>query len=147
MLVTSADAICRPPSDGESQTIPKYADISSDTSIVIDNGSFHLRAGYSSQDSPCVDVGNYITKYNVKTDSKILYGLGASSASSSFVGHNMSRVGTRSAFENDVTLNFDVMETTLDGLFCTLGIAEYPIKHPIVLTEVPCNPSRKCICL
>lgn len=38
MLVTSADAICRPPSDGESQTIPKYADISSDTSIVIDNG-------------------------------------------------------------------------------------------------------------
>lgn len=56
-----------------------------------------------------MDVGNYITKYNVKTDSKILYGLGASSASSSFVGHNMSRVGTRSAFENDVTLNFDVM--------------------------------------
>ena len=50
-----------------------------------------------------------MTKYSRKTDSKVLYGLGASSTSSSFVGQNMSRIGTKSAFEHDVPLNFDVM--------------------------------------
>ena len=37
--------------------------VSSDTPIVIDNGSYHLRAGYASMDRPHLDIPNLAVRY------------------------------------------------------------------------------------
>lgn len=50
------------------------------------------------------------------------------------------RSGPRSAFDNDVVFQFEIMEYILDFAFDRLGADQSPINHPVLITECACNP-------
>lgn len=108
-----------------------------DLALVIDNGSFMCRAGWSNYSSPSLIFDNILQKCQTKKDKpEIIYTLGSSHSYP-----NSTRLLTRTAFDQQLVYQYEVMELTLDGIFSQLKLDRYPIDYPIVMTEPPCNPT------
>lgn len=107
--------------------------------ILIDNGSFELRAGFASpsgENNPALSMENVISKYkDRKMPENFLL------AGSSCFTDAQSRSAMRSPFDGDVVTNFEVMENVLDYTFLQLGIQSESVNHPLLMTETLCNPS------
>ncbi|KAK6341645.1 Nuclear actin-protein involved in chromatin remodeling [Orbilia brochopaga] len=113
----------------------------SDIAIVIDNGSWNTRVGWSTAQSPWMSFPPVLAKYRDRKAARNFTLVG----NDAYADSN-SRSAAKNAFDNDVVTNFDVMENILDYSFLKLGINDKGgINHPIVMTETLCNPtySRK----
>ncbi|KAG0227057.1 Nuclear actin-protein involved in chromatin remodeling [Actinomortierella wolfii] len=120
---------------------PDYTDYkdsfaSTDTAIVIDNGSAQCRSGWSNEDTPRLIFDNQIAKFR---DRK-------TNVSNTFVGNDvysdpLARSNCRSAFDSGIMCNPEIMEAVLDYIFVKLGIDTESIQHPMVVTEAVCVPA------
>ncbi|SGY61894.1 BQ5605_C007g04619 [Microbotryum silenes-dioicae] len=109
----------------------------STTPIIIDNGSTTLRAGYAVDPNPSLIVDNLNSRYrDRKTNRTIML------AGQHVYADAASRSNIKSPHENDVVVNFDVMENMLDYVFHQLNISssDASIDHPIIMTEALGNP-------
>lgn len=52
-----------------------------------------------------------------------------------------SRVAAKSPFDGQIPINFDILESLFDSIFCKLGIDTTAVEHPIVLTEPIASPN------
>ncbi|KAL1838724.1 hypothetical protein VTJ49DRAFT_2261 [Mycothermus thermophilus] len=109
-----------------------------EASIVIDNGSHSVRAGWSFESKPRLAIPPIMSKYRDRKANKTF----------SFAGHDCyadttSRGHIRNAFEagTGIISNWDVMEHVLDHVFIKLGMngVEVGIDMPIVMTEAVAN--------
>ncbi|XP_062510427.1 actin-related protein 5-like isoform X2 [Corticium candelabrum] len=104
--------------------------------IVIDNGSFHCRAGWASESSPRLIFRNLSAKSKGKRDLEL-----------SSVGNNIGNLETvrwalRTQFDRNVVTHFEAQELVFDYIFSHLGIyTSGHVDHPIVITEPVCNPN------
>ncbi|KAK9727654.1 Nuclear actin-protein involved in chromatin remodeling [Basidiobolus ranarum] len=110
--------------------------LSSNTPLVIDNGSWYCRAGWASEAMPRLNFENMIGKYrDRKTSAGNVIVVGND------INHDpLAKSNTRSAFDNGIVYNTDTMEHILDYTFLQLGIDTDRIRHPILMTEAPCIP-------
>ena len=102
--------------------------------IVIDNGSFECRAGYSIDEEPRLRFRNIVMKSRSKMRE-------------TFVGSideevDFCQVNSKSAFEQNVVTQLDVQETVFDYIFSKLGINSPLMNYPIILSEPLCCPQQ-----
>ncbi|KAH7035577.1 putative chromatin remodeling complex subunit [Microdochium trichocladiopsis] len=106
--------------------------------IVIDNGSSAVRAGWSFESQPRINIPPIMAKYR---DRKL--GKTYSFAGTDCYADTTARGHIRNAFEagSGVVANWDVMEHVLDWTFLKLGMnaADGAIDTPIVITETVAN--------
>ncbi|KAJ1331615.1 actin-related protein 5 [Microdochium nivale] len=106
--------------------------------IVIDNGSSAVRAGWSFESAPQINMPPIMAKYR---DRKL--GKTYSFAGTDCYADTTARGHIRNAFEagSGVVANWDVMEHVLDWTFLKLGMnaADGAIDVPIVMTETVAN--------
>ncbi|KAK5998409.1 Actin-like protein arp5 [Cladobotryum mycophilum] len=106
--------------------------------IVIDNGSYSVRAGWSFESAPRFSMPPVMAKYR---DRKI--GKTFSFAGSDCYADTTARGHIRNAFEagTGIVSNWDVTEHVLDYIFLKLGMNEGSgaIDVPIVMTEAVAN--------
>ncbi|VDM31656.1 unnamed protein product [Hydatigera taeniaeformis] len=101
--------------------------------IVVDNGSFECRAGFSNKDEPMLQFRNVVMKSR-------------SRMRETFVGlldeMDFSQVSSKSAFEQNTVTQLDVQETVLDHIFYNIGIESSGIDFPVILSEPLCCPHQ-----
>ncbi|CAN1746903.1 Actin-related protein 5 [Linum perenne] len=132
-----------------------YSLFSSDTPIVIDNGASYFRIGWAGETEPRIIFRNIVQRPRHKATGDCLY---YSNRLENFVivGETVTivgdhdpallryfdctRSGPRSAFENNVVFQFEIMEYILDFAFDRLGANGSQIDHPVLITECVCNP-------
>ncbi|KAL0472238.1 chromatin remodeling complex subunit [Neurospora intermedia] len=106
--------------------------------IVIDNGSWAVRAGWSFENAPRLAVPPIMAKYR---DRKL--GKTFSFAGQDCYADTSARGHIRNAFEagTGIVSNWDVMEHVLDYVFLKLGMngVDGAIDMPIVMTEAVAN--------
>ncbi|GAA5859405.1 hypothetical protein JCM1840_004599 [Sporobolomyces johnsonii] len=121
-------------------SLPSYYPLLSSPSgpptLCIDNGATTLRAGFSSADSPAIQIDNINAKYRDRKSNRAVM----LSGGEVYVDAT-SRSNVRSPFEGDVVCNFDVMENILDYVLLKMGVTTETLRTPVVMTETLCNPS------
>ncbi len=107
--------------------------------IVIDNGSYEARAGWSFEDSPYLKFRNMVGKPKTSVSKAI--------DSMHLVGDELnefdaSKVQKRSMFDRNVIYHYQSLEHMLDYTFGHLGLSnESSIEYPVLMTEPLCNPN------
>ncbi|KAM0524452.1 hypothetical protein ACHAPE_000546 [Trichoderma viride] len=130
-----------PESDGRQKALEQPGN----AAIVIDNGSSAIRAGWSFESAPRLNIPPVMAKYR---DRKL--GKTFSFAGSDCYADTTARGHIRNAFEagTGIISNWDVTEHVLDYIFLKLGMndASGGIDVPVVMTEAVANLpySRKC---
>ncbi|XP_019432978.1 PREDICTED: actin-related protein 5 isoform X3 [Lupinus angustifolius] len=117
----------------------------SSTPIVIDNGASYFRIGWAGESEPRVVFRNIVQRPRHKVTGETITIVGDHDPAL-FKYFDCSRSGPRSAFENNVVSQFEIMEYVLDFGFDRLGAnGSKQIDHPVLITECVCNPvqSRK----
>ncbi|PWN37790.1 actin-like ATPase domain-containing protein [Meira miltonrushii] len=107
--------------------------------ILIDNGSFELRAGFASpsgESNPAVSMESVISKYKDRKNPENFLLAGSACFTDA-----QSRSAMKSPFDGDVVTNFEVMENILDYTFLQLGVQSETVDHPLLMTETLCNPT------
>uniref|UniRef100_A0A8C8DU51 Actin-related protein 5 n=1 Tax=Oryzias sinensis TaxID=183150 RepID=A0A8C8DU51_9TELE len=106
--------------------------------IVIDNGSFQTRAGWATS---AAELSSLLLQFrSVAARSR------GAARSETQIGNDIPNLEPlrwllKSQFDRNVVVNFEIQELIFDYIFTHLGInSEGSVKHPIVLTEAPCNP-------
>ncbi|KAI8279719.1 Actin-like protein [Colletotrichum sp. SAR11_57] len=106
--------------------------------IVIDNGSSAVRAGWSFEEKPRLNIPPIMSKYRDRKAGKTY-----SFAGSDCYADTTARSHIRYAFEQGtgIVSNWDVMEHLLDYIFLKLGLNgdDASIDVPIVMTEAVAN--------
>lgn len=110
--------------------------------VVLDNGSFECRAGFSNKNEPMLQFRNVVMKSR-------------SRMRETFVGlldeMDFSQVNSKSAFEQNTVTQLDVQETVFDHIFYNIGIESSGVDFPVILSEPLCCPqqsrSRRSICI
>eukprot|EP01100_Stratorugosa_tubuloviscum_P004166 TRINITY_DN2035_c0_g1_i1.p1 TRINITY_DN2035_c0_g1~~TRINITY_DN2035_c0_g1_i1.p1 ORF type:complete len:390 (+),score=136.47 TRINITY_DN2035_c0_g1_i1:188-1357(+) len=126
-----------------SKNIIDYSKIKgSETTIVIDNGSYQCRAAWATQPQPDLIFRSIIAKVRAKKANEKNFYVG-----SDFPQIDSSRLTIRSPFDNNICCHPEIQELIFDHIFSNLGIDTPAINHPILLTEPVCNLSvtRKMI--
>ncbi|KAF8473469.1 hypothetical protein BDZ91DRAFT_845901 [Kalaharituber pfeilii] len=118
---------------------PGPAPIGPEVAIVIDNGSWQLRAGFSIDQHPRCAYTPQVARYRDRKALKTYTICG-----NDVFADAASRSQAKSPFDGNVVSNFDVLENLLDYTFLKLGLsgdASGGVGHPIVMTEAICNPN------
>ncbi|KAL5109166.1 Actin-related protein 5 [Taenia crassiceps] len=101
--------------------------------IVVDNGSFECRAGFSNKNEPTLRFRNVVMKSR-------------SRMRETFVGlldeMDLSQVNSKSAFEQNTVTQLDVQETVFDHIFYNIGIESSGVDFPVILSEPLCCPQQ-----
>ncbi|OLL25639.1 Actin-like protein arp5 [Neolecta irregularis DAH-3] len=108
---------------------------STKTPIIIDNGSWQCRAGWASETLPRYSFENQISKYRDRKMNRSLSYVGSDILSDPAASFNI-----KSAFDQNVVVNWESIEMVMDFVFLRMGIDSDRIDHPIVMTEPMCNP-------
>ncbi|KAM6924688.1 actin-related protein 5 [Xenentodon cancila] len=107
--------------------------------IVIDNGSFQTRAGWAAAAAAECSAPRLLFR-SVAARSR------GAARSDTQIGNDIPNLEPlrwllKSQFDRNVVVNFEIQELIFDYVFTHLGVAsEGSVKHPILLTEAPCNP-------
>ncbi|EGC33609.1 hypothetical protein DICPUDRAFT_154327 [Dictyostelium purpureum] len=115
----------------EDQVCKEYRTKYANSPLIIDNGSYQCRAGFSIDDNPKLIFRSLVGK--VKSTSNPIVG-------NSIKESDISRLNIKSPFDLDVLVHPPSQESILDHLFHKLGI-ESAIENPILMTEAASNPS------
>ncbi|XP_065091690.1 actin-related protein 5 [Ochlerotatus camptorhynchus] len=114
-----------------------------DAAIIIDNGSYHCRAGWATKDTPSLIFKNVLAKPRKdrsKKDQEVtipMVQIGNDIANIEAV-----RFQLRTQFDRNVVTHFHVQEQIFDYLFGKMGInGDGCVPHPILLTECIANPN------
>ncbi|XP_023737225.1 actin-related protein 5 isoform X1 [Lactuca sativa] len=107
--------------------------------IVIDNGASYFRIGWAGESEPRIIFRNIVQRPRHKITGETVTIVGDHDPAL-LKYFDCTRSGPRSAFDNDVVFQFEIMEYILDFAFDRLGADESPINHPILITECACNP-------
>lgn len=99
--------------------------------IVIDNGSSELRAGFAGEPDPCLRFPNQLIRPKSRASTEIETVVGDSPFS--IKGYDLGRVALRSAFDGNVVVNFDTEEAILDYVFDRLGFQSKLLKSLFVI--------------
>ncbi|KAL4556878.1 hypothetical protein LXL04_035044 [Taraxacum kok-saghyz] len=116
-----------------------YNLIPSSCPIVIDNGASYFRMGWAGESEPRIIFRNIVQRPRHKITGETVTIVGDHDPAL-LKYFDCTRSGPRSAFDNDVVFQFEIMEYVLDFAFDRLGADESPINHPILITECACNP-------
>jgi actin-related protein 5 len=108
------------------------------TPLVIDNGSFEFRAGWSSDQTPRIVHRNLVGVPRVKRHPNEDYVI----VGDPILERESNRINTRSPFDRNVVYQSDLMEHVLDHAFAVCGVRGDTVQHPIVMTEALCNPNH-----
>jgi actin-related protein 5 len=112
--------------------------VPSAASIVVDFGSSALRAGFSSDDGAAPRL--HFPPYVARSREAGAHGMHAPVGYEALATSH--RSAARSPFDGSVPNNATLVERLLDGMLIRLGLAgEDEIRHPMVLTEPPCQPN------
>ncbi|XP_031260599.1 actin-related protein 5 [Pistacia vera] len=111
----------------------------SSTPIVIDNGASYFRIGWAGETEPRVIFRNIVQRPRHKTTGETVSIVGDHDPAL-LKYFDCTRSGPRSAFDNDVVYQFEIMEYILDFAFDRLGANGSGIDHPVLITECVCNP-------
>lgn len=110
-----------------------------DVPIVIDNGSYSCKAGFSDAERPALVFENIYAKYRNRSTNQTYQLVGEDT-----LVDQLARASTRSPYDTTVITNWDAMEGVLDYIFLKLGLGTHDSINPIVLTESVCNfPSSR----
>ncbi|KAL8251906.1 hypothetical protein R6Q59_035599 [Mikania micrantha] len=107
--------------------------------IVIDNGASYFRIGWAGESEPRIIFRNIVQRPRHKITGETVTIVGDHDPAL-LKYFDCTRSGPRSAFDNDVVFQFEIMEYILDFAFDRLGADQSPINHPILITECACNP-------
>ena len=111
---------------------------SAETAIVIDNGSYNIRAGWSFDKKPRVSMPPLMAKYKDRRVNRYYMFCG-----SDVFADGTARGQSKNAYEpgSNIINNWDVMEGVLDYVFIKLGLedADGGIQRPVVMTEPVAN--------
>ncbi|KAL7804668.1 actin-like protein [Trichoderma aethiopicum] len=131
---TKFEKFIEPQTDGRKKALEQPGN----AAIVIDNGSSAVRAGWSFESGPRLNIPPIMAKYR---DRKL--GKTFSFAGSDCYADTTARGHIRNAFEagTGIISNWDVAEHVLDYVFLKLGMneADGAIDVPIVMTEAVAN--------
>ncbi|KAI5292927.1 Nuclear actin-protein involved in chromatin remodeling [Ascosphaera atra] len=111
------------------------------SAIVIDNGSHTLKAGWSFQSTPQLQIPPVMSRYRDRKANRMAQFIGSDAFADATV-----RGQIRSAFDSGsgIVGNWDVMEGVLDYVFLKMGVdydgsAGVGIGRPVVMTEPMAN--------
>ncbi|XP_064632703.1 actin-related protein 5-like [Lineus longissimus] len=105
------------------------------TPLVIDNGSYHCRVGWATDEKPRMIFKNVVARQRGKKETDLQ------------IGNDINNIEVvrwllKTQFDKNVVTQYDVQEQIFDHIFQKLGInSEGGIQHPMVLTEPPLNPN------
>ncbi|CAA6656803.1 unnamed protein product [Spirodela intermedia] len=116
-----------------------YHRFSPDSPIVIDNGSSCFRIGWAGETEPRLSFRNVVQRPRHKASGETVTIVGDYDPSL-MKYFDCTRSSFRSAFDNNVVYQFEVMEYVLDYGFERLGAGGSEVNHPILMTECVCNP-------
>ncbi|KAM5556445.1 actin-related protein 5 [Rosa sericea] len=116
-----------------------YRRFPSSTPIVIDNGASYFRIGWAGEPEPRVIFRNIVQRPRHKVTGETVTIVGDHDVAL-LRYFDCTRSGPRSAFDNNVVYQFEIMEYILDFAFDRLGADGSKIDHPILITECVCNP-------
>ena len=105
---------------------------SSDQAIIIDNGSYECRAGFSSFDSPSISFRSLVAKPKLQTQSLFVVG-------NRIFDYEQGKIHKKSPFEKNIIAHFGTQEHIFDHIFTHLNIQSETVNHPVVFTEPFCN--------
>ena len=116
--------------------------ISNDIGIIIDNGSYECRAGWSICKEPNIRCRNVLAKPKLNDGNFSPFIVG-----NSIFEYEQGKINKKSPFEKNVIAHFSTQEHIFDHIFSNLNINDNSINHPILITEPVCNLSfsRKCL--
>ncbi|KAL2923146.1 Actin-related protein 5 [Bienertia sinuspersici] len=107
--------------------------------IVIDNGGSYFRIGWAGESDPRVIFRNIVQRPRHKSTGETVSVVGDHNTAL-LKYFDCTRSGPRSAFDNNVVFQFEIMEYILDFGFDRLGVDSLGVDHPVLITECPCNP-------
>ncbi|EFA77975.1 actin related protein 5 [Heterostelium album PN500] len=102
-----------------------------DIPIIIDNGTYNVRAGYSNENKPRLQFKSLVGK--VKSNSQPIVG-------NSIRESDISRLTLKSPFDSNLLVHPPTQEAIFDYIFERLGVNS-SIENPIIITEPSSNPS------
>ncbi|GAV75172.1 Actin domain-containing protein [Cephalotus follicularis] len=111
----------------------------SSTPIVIDNGASYFRIGWAGESEPRIIFRNIVQRPRHKATGETVSIVGDHDPAL-LKYFDCTRSGPRSAFDNNVVYQFEIMEYILDFAFDRLGANGSQIDHPVLITECACNP-------
>ena len=116
--------------------------IPEDVGIIIDNGSYECRAGWSICNEPNICCRNILAKPKLNDGNFSPFIVG-----NSIFEYEQGKINKKSPFEKNVIAHFSTQEHIFDHIFSNLNINDNCINHPILITEPVCNLSfsRKCL--
>lgn len=108
--------------------------INNETGIIIDNGSYECKAGWSICSEPNLKFRSLVAKS--KLNDSLLH--------SFIVGNQIfefeqGKIHKKSPFEKNIPTHFGTQEHIFDHIFSNLNINDENVNHPILLTEPFCN--------
>ncbi|KAL4218734.1 Actin-related protein 5 [Mactra antiquata] len=105
--------------------------------LVIDNGSYHCRAGWANNDKPDLVFKNVTAKFRSRREKDAEVQIG-----NNISNFEMIRLIMRSQFDRNIITQYDVQEQIFDYMFSNLGIdTDGKVEHPVVMTEPVVNPN------
>ena len=116
--------------------------IKEDIGIIIDNGSYECRAGWSICNEPNICCRNVLAKPKINDGNYSPFIVG-----NSIFEYEQGKINKKSPFEKNIIAHFSTQEHIFDHIFSNLNISDNNINHPILITEPICNLSysRKCM--
>lgn len=122
----------------------KYVEKETSIPLIIDNGSYQCRVGWTSDESPRLVFRNLIAKprkERVRKDNE------PPTTPPIQIGNDITNIEAvrfqlKTQFDKDIVTHFEAQEQILDYIFAHIGIdTERSVKHPIVMTEALLNPN------
>ncbi|KAJ9088738.1 Nuclear actin-protein involved in chromatin remodeling, variant 2 [Entomophthora muscae] len=111
-----------------------------DAALVIDFGSSHCRAGWSTEAEPRVVFDSIVAKYRERASKGGVAGRGNIHAGSLCHSNITAKANIKTPFDTDVINTIEYAEYILDYAFLNLGIDSPSIDHRVVMTEPAGNP-------
>ena len=113
-----------------------------DVGIIIDNGSYECRAGWSICNEPNICCRNLLAKPKLNDGNFSPFIVG-----NSIFEYEQGKINKKSPFEKNIIAHFSTQEHIFDHIFSNLNINDNCINHPVLITESVCNLSfsRKCM--
>jgi actin-related protein 5 len=134
------------------EIVQEYTSKEQKCPLIIDNGSFQCRAGFSNKKTPQIICKQIICKprkdrNKKETKEEALQNQPATLIGNDIVNIEAVRFQLRTQFDRNIVTHFYLQEKILDYIFTHLGInTEKMVNHPIVMTEAFVNPNycRSC---
>ncbi|XP_004517677.1 actin-related protein 5 [Ceratitis capitata] len=121
----------------------KY-NVESRHALVIDNGSFKCRAGWSNSEKPILDFRNFILKPRRDRRKEVTDPLinKHTQIGNAITNLESVRLNLKTQFDRNVVTHFHNQEQIFDYIFAHLGVHnEESFTHPVLLTEALGNPN------